>query len=125
MLNLNNLNVGEDSGEVLSDVPAKGRATDGDDEERGEVVAARLLGLDHGHQDGRRRGQQRDAIPLYHAQCGTEVELSKRSMSTAVSPMDTERRTIMNPKTWNRGSGSSVTAGGGGSSPRVGGGTAF
>ena len=66
--NLNEFYVGEDGGEALGDLPAEGRAADADEEEGGEVAAARLLGLDHGHQHRGRRGQQRDAVPLNGAQ---------------------------------------------------------
>lgn len=72
--NLNEFYAGEDGGEALSDLAAERRSADADDEEGGEVAAARLLGLDHGHQHRWRRGQQRDAVPLDGAQRGAEVE---------------------------------------------------
>jgi hypothetical protein len=72
--NLNEFYVGEDGGEALGDLAAEGRTADADEEEGGEVAAARLLGLDHGHQHRGRRGQQRDAVPLNGAQRCDEVE---------------------------------------------------
>ena len=73
-LNLDEFDVGEDGGEALGDLAAEWRAADPDDDEGGEVAAARLLGLDHGHQHRGRRGQQGDSVPLDGAQRGDEVE---------------------------------------------------
>ena len=42
--NLNEFYVGEDGGEALGDLAAEGRTADADEEEGGEVAAARLLG---------------------------------------------------------------------------------
>uniref|UniRef100_A0A0A9FWS5 Uncharacterized protein n=1 Tax=Arundo donax TaxID=35708 RepID=A0A0A9FWS5_ARUDO len=62
-------------------------------------------------------GAAGSSVTRYRSTARSAAPKSNRSMRTAVSPMDTDLSSIMNPNTWKRGRGNRVTVGGGGCSP--------